>query len=204
MAMIILFLTACAPTPEQIASPVALTVAAIPTQTSFPTYTPNPTATPYPTYTPPATQTPNVIIVTATASPTPQFTPTETIPPTITPTTTITAMPSPTEDRALRMSLTEFVAKYDNLTDLQKEDFVASVPGKTVDWTGRVLEVNDDGEIIIDIPNTIFSSVSVTGLSMEDAKIIQKDSSIRFKGVIVDMIDLLGLHIYIIDAQLVK
>jgi hypothetical protein len=90
LILIACLLAACAPSPAQIATPVAATVQSIPTQTALPsltplaTYTLYPTATAYPTYTPVPTLPP--LIVTATSSPTPESTP------------TITNTPKPTRD----------------------------------------------------------------------------------------------------------
>jgi hypothetical protein len=87
---VLAILSGCAPTPQQLATPVAATVNAIPTATNYPTSTPYKTLTPYPTYTfyptytIPPSQTPKIIIVTPTSSPTPEFTPTNTLPPTAT------------------------------------------------------------------------------------------------------------------------
>lgn len=89
LTILVILLSACAPSAQQIATPVAATVAAWPTQTAFPTYTalpPLPSLTPLPTYTAVPTLTPQVIIVTPTFTATPQFTP------------TITNTPAPTKD----------------------------------------------------------------------------------------------------------
>jgi hypothetical protein len=85
MALII-FLAACSPSEGAIQTPVAATVAAIPTQTSYPTLTPYPTQTPYPTLTLPPTLTPEVRVVTATFTATPEVT------------ATATQTPGPTQD----------------------------------------------------------------------------------------------------------
>ncbi len=105
LLVIFLFLAAgCAPSESAIQTPVAGTLAAIPTQTAYPTLTkyptltPNNTATPYPTYTLPATQTQWVIVVTATNTPTPINSPTPTMIPTETFTVTPTKDPL-TEDK---------------------------------------------------------------------------------------------------------
>lgn len=50
--LVALMLSACSPTPEQLAGPVQSTLAAMSTATPYPTYTPNATNTPYPTATP--------------------------------------------------------------------------------------------------------------------------------------------------------
>jgi len=73
---IALALSACAPSAQQLAGPVAATVAAWPTQTAFPTltplptYTPLPTLEPLPTHTPVPTIAPKTIVVTVTPLPT--------------------------------------------------------------------------------------------------------------------------------------
>jgi hypothetical protein len=81
----LLILTGCAPTEETINLHVVGTLAAIPTATTHPTSTAYPTYTPYPTFTSVYTQTPWVIIVTPTATQTPNYTP------------TMTATPAPTD-----------------------------------------------------------------------------------------------------------
>lgn len=96
--LLVAILVACSPTPEQIATPLASTLDAIPSVTPYPTHTPYPTLTawpsltPYPTYTAAPTQTARVVIVTPTYTATPLATPTETIPP------TETSLPTPTPD----------------------------------------------------------------------------------------------------------
>ena len=96
IGLIILSVTmvvSCKPTPEQLAKPLAETMAAIPTQTAYPTYTPENTQTPYPTYTVIPTYTPWIKIVTPTFTSTPKYTPTLTNTPTITSTPTNTPNP---------------------------------------------------------------------------------------------------------------
>jgi hypothetical protein len=77
-------LAACTPSTSAIQTPLAATMAAIPTQTDYPTLTPYATLTAYPTYTPVDTQTPWIILVTGTS--TSQQTPLEGSTPTPTPT----------------------------------------------------------------------------------------------------------------------
>jgi hypothetical protein len=86
LIFLVCLISACTPSAGQIATPLAATLAAIPTQTAYPTLTPWPTLTAWPTYTPNPTYTPVPTlpprVVTATNSPTPEFTPTNTLPPT--------------------------------------------------------------------------------------------------------------------------
>lgn len=88
--LIIIFLTACSPSPQAIQTAIAGTQMALPTLTAYPTQTP------YPTYTiPPAIIVTKVVTETFTPSPlyTPTITstPTKTLPPTKTPNLASTA-----------------------------------------------------------------------------------------------------------------
>lgn len=85
---LLLFTTSCSPDISQ------LEVALKQTQSALPTFTPQPTYTPYPTYTTIPTYTPEIIVVTATSSPTPKFTSTITNTPTMTATSTNTLPPT--------------------------------------------------------------------------------------------------------------
>ncbi len=139
-----------------------------------------------------------------TLTPTITNSPTITSTPTITITSPPTQTPTPTEDLRLNLSLSEFTSYYDNLTDLQQEAFLTSLPGKTVDWSGNVFDVSEDGSILVDIPGTLVSLVSLEGVSIDIAQTINKDSYIRFTGVIKEAVDFLGMHIYIINVQIIN
>lgn len=62
---------------------------------------------------------------------------------------------SPTPRPMLGMDLGQFVAKYDSLTDLQKEDFVGEPTGKWVEWSGEVFDVESNGTIMVNVPATL-------------------------------------------------
>lgn len=102
----------------------------------------------------------------------------------------------------LSLSLTQFMNKYNNATDIQKKDFIPQSKGKSVDWTGKISNVSEDGTITVDIPNTLASAVSLKGVSPEDAVKLSKGQTIHFTGQITDIIDLLGMHIYLEGVQL--
>jgi hypothetical protein len=106
--LLILSLSACAPSPAAIAAAAQETISLytpLPTQTDRPTYTPPatlrswptytvvPTYTSYPTYTPIPTYTPWFIFITATFTPSPKYTATPIGTPTNTPTSTISPTP---------------------------------------------------------------------------------------------------------------
>lgn len=184
-------LIACTPSASVVQTAIAQTQAALPT--SIPTFTS--TVTPKSTITPTPTDT-----LTSTIT----LTPTETLTLTPSATSTHTPSPTPTEDKRLRLTLQEFIIYYNSLTDLQKKDYLASLPGKTVDWSSKVIDVYEDGTILVDIPGTLVSSIRLQGVPLEIAKTIAKDSYIRFTGVIESAADFLGLHIYLVDVKLIK
>ena len=76
--------------------------------------------------------------------------------------------------------------------------------GKTDDWSGRVLEVREDYTILINIPNTLASSITVEGISHDDAILIKKGDTVRFTGIIGDIVDFLGLHISVTGGKIIK
>jgi hypothetical protein len=120
--LVAIFTTAVKPSESVIQTAIAETKALEPTITIPSTYTP------YPTYTP------NIIVVTATNSPTPEFTPTQSLTPTITntptetipPTSTSTITPTVTQTKAPGVGVdikcgNDFIIKV--LTKPQKETY---------------------------------------------------------------------------------
>jgi hypothetical protein len=118
-----------------------------------------------------------------------------------------TPIPTPTEtevSRVLGLSLTEFVVKYEGLTDLQREAFIAGLPGKTVDWTGKVYDVDSRG-IFIDMPGSIWNGMTVlTDVPADIAITVNKDSRIRFKGTIDHTANFIFFYIYISEVEVIQ
>jgi hypothetical protein len=169
-------------------TPSATVPTPIPTQT--PTVTQTPTEMPTVTQTlPPLTATAAARATASAASPTPSETPTPT---------------ATTNPLSLGLSLTEFINKYNAMTDLQKQNYRDSLPGKQVNWSGKVVDVTGDGKIIVDIPNTLVSTVDLAGISNNVAVTVNKGSVIQFTGVIDNVVDFLGLHVYLVQCQIVK
>jgi hypothetical protein len=103
----------------------------------------------------------------------------------------------------LGLDLSQFVAKYDSLTDIQKKDFVGQSIGKWVDWQGEISEVRSDGLIQMSIPGSIASFVDLNGVSLEISKSFNKGQTIHYTGRISSISDFLGLSIRVVDAQIV-
>lgn len=171
--------------------------------TNTPTYFVVPTLTPSKSATIIKTQTETRNL---TPSTTPTITETFTVTATFTiiNTSTITPSPSPTEDLLLKIKLQNFDSYYNSLTDLQQEAFIRNLSGKTVDWNGYVDDVQEDGTVIIHIPETFIGAVYLQHVPLDVAATINKSSYIHFTGTIERASDTLTLSVYLIDVEFVK
>ena len=118
-------------------------------------------------------------------------------------TATSTTAPTLTPRPQLGMDVSQFVAKYDGLTDIQKKDFVSQNNGKWVSWSVEVRDVQTNGTIMADIPGTLLSQISLKGVSTDTAKGLSKGQKINVTGRLTNMIDFIGLIIYIEDVEIV-
>jgi hypothetical protein len=144
--MLLVFLSSCAPTPEQIAMPLQATLAAISTNTFFPTYTQYPTYTLYPTYTAIPTSTVTITpspIPSSTKTPTPKVTQTYTLEPaTRTAQAKITAMTATAFRKAL---LSTEVAEYKPIDWRELQSYADNHIGEKVYIRGRVFNIPPGG-----------------------------------------------------------
>jgi hypothetical protein len=156
-----------------------------------------------------ATQTASVSITqTFRAIPTNTQPPTNTLRPSDTPipaaTNTSTPIPPPTKDTRLGMTLAELIAHYNGLTDLQKADYIVTLPGRTVEWSGMVYEVHSDGEIVVEMPGMFIGMIYLKGVPLDIAKTINKDAYIKFTGTISQANEIIGiLYIYLSDVKII-
>ena len=109
---------------------------------------------------------------------------------------------SPTPKPMLDMELSQFVTEYDSLTDIQKEEFVNQAIGKWVDWNGEVFEVQSDGTVQVNIPETMLSLVNLNGLSQDVAISIKKGQLIHFTARISEVNSFLGLYIELDNVEI--
>lgn len=100
------------------------------------------------------------------------------------------------------MDLSEWVKKYDSMTDLQKKDFVDQSIGKWVEWSGRVTEITKDGTIFLNLPGTFLSLVYLEDVPVEVGITLAKDQTIRYTGRIKKVSDFLGLSIYVENGKI--
>ncbi|OGU55122.1 MAG: hypothetical protein A2V66_17535 [Ignavibacteria bacterium RBG_13_36_8] len=110
---------------------------------------------------------------------------------------------SPIKDLKLNMSMIELFNYVDNLTQLQRPDFLKSIDGKTVDWTGLVDDVQSDGSVLIHAPSGR-CFVNLSKVSMEVAKTVKKGANINFTGTLVEpnYDDYVGLCILLINVNI--
>lgn len=117
-------------------------------------------------------------------------------------TATTKAAASPTPRPQLGLDMTQFVSKYDSLTDIQKKDFVSESVGKWADWSGEVEEVKTDGTIMVNIPGTMLSLVDLNGVPKETGMKLSKGQKVHFTGRIKNVTEFVGLYIYLVEAEL--
>lgn len=154
--------------------------------------------------------------ITSTPEPTQETAPTATPEPTATTTVTPTAssflgasgsMAEPTAiiepGGSLGLGLNQLINRYTAMTDLQKKEFAATLPGKTVYWTGQVYNIAADGTILLDNPYGS-GRVTILGIVPEEAIDIDKDMLVDFRGMIVSFGGTFGRDIVITNAELVR
>jgi hypothetical protein len=104
----------------------------------------------------------------------------------------------------------EFVNTYASLTGIQRQEFIASVLGKTVDWSCGVFRVEADGTILVDCidwsMNVPIGAVTyLKHVPVEISKFLHKDDPIRFTGSIESVQEIYGsLVVSIINVQIIN
>ena len=148
--------------------------------------------------------------------------PTEEVTETPTPEPTSTATETPTAERGaaltgsdaepatpiepsgpLGLSLNALINRYAAMTDLQKEDFATTLPGKTIYWTAQVYNVTTDGTVIMD-NHYGAGRVILKGVPLETAINIDKDMLVDFRGMIESFGGTFGREIVVIDPEIVR
>ena len=114
---------------------------------------------------------------------------------------------SPT-DSYLNLNEYEFLDYYASLSASQRQDYLANIVGKTVDWSCGVFSVDANGVIALDCMGVTHPMILLTNLKNVPAEISQylkKDDPIRFTGSIESALENYGiLAIYITNVQIKK
>ncbi len=86
----------------------------------------------------------------------------------------------------LTISLSEFVATYYSMTDLQRKDFQQESIGQWVDWTGEIEDVLGGGlsglGITLASPPGQVAGITLQGVPLEIQKKLNKGQTIHFTG----------------------
>jgi hypothetical protein len=103
----------------------------------------------------------------------------------------------------LGLSLNQLINRYAAMTDLQKQDFAVTLPGKTVYWTAQVYNITTDGTLIMDNPYGA-GRVMLIGVPLETAIRIDKDMLVDFRGMIVSFAGTFGREIVVANPEVVR
>jgi hypothetical protein len=146
--------------------------------------------------------------VTSTPQPTSEATATDTLEPTPevtnTPTLFVTSTPTPIQPGdPLGLSFNQLIRRYADMTDLQKQEFVKTLPGKTVYWEAKVYNVLADGTILMDNPYGS-GRVTLMGVPLETAIQIDKGMTVDFRGMIESVGGTLGRDIVVTNGDVVR
>ena len=83
-----------------------------------------------------------------------------------------------------------------DLTDIQKEQYDQNVLGEVIQFKGRVLDVHEDGDVLLD-EGGLFTLVRLLGIPKDAAITLQKDQLIEGMGTVAEVGSFLGLTIEI-------
>ena len=107
----------------------------------------------------------------------------------------ITVVPS----GEINLTLNQFLNQYRSLTDLQKEEYIKSLPGKLVSWTAEVDNVTTDG--LVHLSNLYSSdSVVLVGVPAEEAIALDRKMLVDFTGMIQSISGNFSPDIIVVDA----
>lgn len=127
--------------------------------------------------------------------------------PTNTPSPTDTPLPTPMPIPTATLSpLTyrDIERNYENMTDMQWDNYYPGIIGTRVRWFGRVSEVTDDGTIFLDVGQALFRSCFLNGVPREVAMTINEDDYIEFEATIVNITMFLGLTVWLDSPMLIS
>jgi hypothetical protein len=103
----------------------------------------------------------------------------------------------------LGLSLNLFMNNYAELTDLQKQDYRGTLPGKTVSWTAQVSNITPAGTLILDNPYGS-GRVFLEGVPLETAIEIDAGMLVDFTGMIKNIRGTYFIEIYVVEAKVIR
>jgi hypothetical protein len=103
----------------------------------------------------------------------------------------------------LGLTFNQLMKKFAGMTDLQKQDYVATLPGKTVSWTAQVNNITTAGIIILDNPYGT-GRVTLKGIPIETAIQIDPGMLVDFSGMIESFEGTFFIEIVVVDAKVIR
>jgi hypothetical protein len=106
--------------------------------------------------------------------------------------------------KPLGLTLTYFFNSLDAMTDLQKKNYVLTLPGKMVNWTGTVDNVTGDGLVMVKLPAPFMGSITLKGVPTDVALKIDRDNLVEFTGMIESINEDYNLQLIITDVKVIR
>lgn len=160
------------------------------------------------------TATPVPVLVPATAKPIPTVQPTAQKIPTATALPTATATAQPTAISAPKatalppidpITYKQIEDKYNALTGIQRNSYLPTLVGKHIRWKGQVGEVQDNGDISLNVNQQgLTNTVTMNEVPKDIAVSLTRNQSIQFDAIITGADDFMGMQITLKFVSLVS
>lgn len=121
--------------------------------------------------------------------------------PTHTPLPTSTPIPTATP---VSITYRDIERNYEDMTDIQWDNYSSGIIGMRVHWRGRVIDIDEDGTIYLDVGQELFHRCFLDGVSREVAATINKGTYIEFEATVTDITTFLGLTVWLDDPVLIS
>jgi hypothetical protein len=123
----------------------------------------------------------------------------ETVVPTSTP-VPVVAIPTVTPSA---ITWSDIERSINDMTDIQRKDFLKTIKGVRVHWRGLVKDVDTNGTITLDMGQDMFISIFMKGVPKEISKTLNKDQIIEFEATITAIYNFLGCIVDLNDPVLI-
>ena len=106
--------------------------------------------------------------------------------------------------KPLGLTLTYFFNTLAAMTDLQKKEYILTLPGKMVSWTGSVDNVTSDGLVMVKLPPPFMGSITLKGVPKDVALNIDRDNLVDFTGMIESINEDYNLQLVVTDVKVIR
>jgi hypothetical protein len=106
--------------------------------------------------------------------------------------------------KPLGLTLTYFFNTLAAMTDLQKKEYVQTLPGKLVNWTGSVDNVTIGGLVMVKLPPPFMGSITLKGVPKDVALKIDRDNLVEFTGMIESINEDYNLQLVVTGVKVIR